>query len=75
MAFVTQVLEMVLEAVLIIEGTEADVAEDVMSRGGHAVISQPVPVLEDAPAQVAVVLVSCILFHVVLQCDFAREFD
>ena len=71
------VLEMVLEAPLVLESAEAQIAEDAVTAGVVDVVLQSVTVLEDADAEVAVVDVVSVgsLLHMALQCDLGRELE
>jgi hypothetical protein len=56
------VLEVILQAPLVLESAETQVAEDVVALGVVDMIFETVPVLEDANAQIAVVpVVWCLL--------------
>jgi hypothetical protein len=71
------VLEMVLEAPLVLESAEAQIAEDVVTAGVVDVVLESVAILEDANAEVAVVDVVSIgsLLHMALQCNLSRELE
>jgi hypothetical protein len=71
------VFEVVLEAPLVLESAEAQIAEDVVTAGVVDVVLEPVAILEDADTEVAVVDVVSVwsLLHMALQCNLSRELE
>ena len=71
------VLEVVLEAPLVLESAEAQIAEDVVTAGVVDVVLKSVAILEDANAEVAVVGVVPVwsLLHMALQCNLSRKLE
>lgn len=58
------VLEMIAQTPLVFECAQAEIAKDIMVGGMIYVILEPVPILEDALAKVAIVLMVGRLLHV-----------
>lgn len=69
------VLEVVLQAPLVFEGTETQVAEDIVALGVVDMVLETIAIFENANAKVAVVLVDWSLLHVGLKCNLVRELD
>lgn len=62
------IFEVISETQLVVERAETKITDNIVIRSIVDVILESVSVLEDAFAEVAVILVAGSLFHVVLQC-------
>jgi hypothetical protein len=69
------ILEVVLEAPLVVECAEAQVAVDFMSQGVLQMVPKTIPVLENALAQIAIVFVVRRLFDVGEKCRLVGELE
>ena len=69
------VLEMILQAPLVLESAKTHVAEDAVTLGVVDMVFETISVLKDANAEIAVVLMAWCLLYVALKSSFVREPD